>query len=352
MPLPFLLWGAAALVGAVGIGAGIAGKSDMDEANEISQTAKAQYDDKEDEYKDAIESLNETFEQLGKERLIASSHIQMMIDSLKRIGTVNQKEYQRLLESVHYTKEEMQEMEKIALKSSEIIKMGVDGIGTGVVAGMGAVGLVSTYGVASTGTAIAGLSGVAATNATMAALGGGSLAAGGFGMAGGAVALGGMFLAPVALIGGFALASKGEKALTEAKKYAAEAEVAIAKLDVQIAFVEKAEDIANDYIDIIKTLDTKAVKAYKNLVDVIDFYLQKHHSYVDNRPWWKKLFMIGKIDYLSLHNWATEDQEKLKIATQFAHTINNLCSIQIIDQDSIRDDSHKLLAQVKQQYSV
>ena len=50
--------------------------------------------------------------------------------------------------------------------------------------------LVASLGTASTGTAISTLSGAAATKATLAWLGGGTLAAGGLGVAGGAVVLG------------------------------------------------------------------------------------------------------------------------------------------------------------------
>lgn len=49
--------------------------------------------------------------------------------------------------------------------------------------------LVGFWGTAGTGTAISTLSGAAATKATLAWLGGGTLAAGGFGVAGGAVVL-------------------------------------------------------------------------------------------------------------------------------------------------------------------
>ena len=56
-------------------------------------------------------------------------------------------------------------------------------------------GIVATVGTASTGTAISSLSGVAATNATLAWLGGGTLAAGGLGMAGGAIVLGAIGIA-------------------------------------------------------------------------------------------------------------------------------------------------------------
>ena len=61
------------------------------------------------------------------------------------------------------------------------------GLGVAVVT-MGptvAMGVATTFGVASTGTAISTLSGAAATNAALAWLGGGALAAGGGGMAAG-----------------------------------------------------------------------------------------------------------------------------------------------------------------------
>lgn len=66
---------------------------------------------------------------------------------------------------------------------------GIVGVGAGVaVAALGpsaAMGIATTFGVASTGTAISALSGAAATNAALAWLGGGALAAGGGGMAAG-----------------------------------------------------------------------------------------------------------------------------------------------------------------------
>lgn len=66
---------------------------------------------------------------------------------------------------------------------------GVVGATTGTLAQTATIGLVATFGSASTGTAITALSGAAASNASLAWLGGGSLAAGGLGAAGGAVVL-------------------------------------------------------------------------------------------------------------------------------------------------------------------
>lgn len=87
---------------------------------------------------------------------------------------------------------------------------GAVGIGAGIaVAALGptaAMGVATTFGVASTGTAISALSGAAATNAALAWLGGGALAAGGGGMAAGSAFLAlagpiGWSIAGVALAG-------------------------------------------------------------------------------------------------------------------------------------------------------
>ena len=50
-------------------------------------------------------------------------------------------------------------------------------------------------------------------------------------MAGGMVALGGIALAPLLAIGGFVAAGKAERAKTKAEKYAADVDVAVAKMD-------------------------------------------------------------------------------------------------------------------------
>ncbi|HDM8197684.1 TPA: hypothetical protein P0E36_003852 [Vibrio harveyi] len=76
------------------------------------------------------------------------------------------------------------------------LNVGFGGLVGGTTA-LGAWGLVSLIGSASTGTAISSLSGVAATNATLAWFGGGSLATGGAGMAGGFWVLGGILVAPM-----------------------------------------------------------------------------------------------------------------------------------------------------------
>lgn len=77
---------------------------------------------------------------------------------------------------------------------------GVSGAIAGVAAGAGTIALVSAYGTASTGTAIASLSGAAASNATLAFLGGGATAAGGGGVVIGSCILGGIVVSTAVIV--------------------------------------------------------------------------------------------------------------------------------------------------------
>ena len=352
MPLPFLLWGAAAVVGAVGVGAGLSGKSDLEYAQSIVENIKTEYDELEADYKLKIDELNSVLEELGKTRLIANEKIQKISSSMSKIGKVSKKQYDNFIQAINYTKEEVEQMSFSSRKSSEILQTGIKSLSSGALAGFGAMGLIGNIGVASTGAAISGLSGVAATNATLAWLGGGTLAAGGFGIAGGSVALGGIFLAPVALIGGFSLASKGKKAITEAEKYEAEVKIAIEHLNSKIDFLQLAKKIANDYIEVISVLDSKANLTYQKLEKVIDFYVDKNLQHSKNRPLWKKIFGLGKIDYLSTDNWEEEDLRIILVGTAFAKHMNQLCNIQIIDAEVVKEDSVKLLEHVSKNHGI
>ena len=91
------------------------------------------------------------------------------------------------------------------------------GLASGAMAGaltaFGAYGVAGALATASTGTAIASLSGAAATNATLAFFGGGSLAAGGLGMAGGTAVLGGLVAGPALAVLGVIMDAKASKNL-------------------------------------------------------------------------------------------------------------------------------------------
>lgn len=122
--------------------------------------------------------------------------------------------------------------------------------------------VVAAYGTASTGAPIAGLSGAAAQSATYAWLGGGSIAAGGGGMALGAVALNAVAIGPAILVGGFVMNSKGEKALTEAKRYCAEVDTSVEeqqRLRTRLTLIDERADELKELLENVVRRGTEAL---------------------------------------------------------------------------------------------
>lgn len=135
--------------------------------------------------------------------------------------------------------------------------------GAGALAGLGvaalgpsaAMTIATTFGTASTGTAIASLSGAAAQSAALAWLGGGTLAAGGGGAAGGAMVLAamgpvGIAAAGVMLGGGAVLASKKNNEIAEhADAYARALETQINRSRVLLKTVEEIRKLTLHHTD-------------------------------------------------------------------------------------------------------
>lgn len=145
----------------------------------------------------AAKKTNKKINELGKYAGTLYSFLNEIQKVFNRIRNVSEEKRQKYEElkaiSVHWK----QQVEKIETeyKKTEMktVGQGAAGIGAGMaVAALGptaAMGIATTFGVASTGTAISTLGGAAATNAALAWLGGGALAAGGGGMAAGSAFL-------------------------------------------------------------------------------------------------------------------------------------------------------------------
>lgn len=151
-----------------------------------------------DNTQSAINEVNTQINTLGdytKGLYEALTEIQYTFDKIRNVPSDQMLVYNDLKEIRHNWKSQAEKISK-DYKDSNVKKGGaaVAGAGLGVaVVTLGptaAMGIATTFGVASTGTAISTLSGAAATNAALAWLGGGALAAGGGGMA-----AGNMFLA-------------------------------------------------------------------------------------------------------------------------------------------------------------
>jgi hypothetical protein len=234
MPLPLIpiIAGIAAVAGiGVGVKKGMDAKEDFDRAKWIAENAK-------DRHESAVKSLQldrkrteKAFLALGKFKAdIFTTQIKYLVDAISRSKQASSrlKDYEQQIEELDVPK--LKTMVTMGLELKDMASGAASGAISGALAGLGAYGSVGLLASASTGTAIAGLSGVAATNATLAWLGGGSLAAGGFGMAGGMAVLGGIVAGPAIAIAGLVLASKAEEALSQARDYEAKADVAVEEI--------------------------------------------------------------------------------------------------------------------------
>lgn len=146
-----------------------------------------------DEVQKAIDKTNEKIEELGShtgELYMELTNIQELFDKIRNVPTEKKLQYKELKQIRLNWKQQAEKIEK-DYKDAFVKNAGagVAGAGVGVaVVTIGptvAMGVATTFGVASTGTAIAALNGAALTNAALAWLGGGALAAGGGGMAAG-----------------------------------------------------------------------------------------------------------------------------------------------------------------------
>lgn len=145
----------------------------------------------------AAKTTNKKINELGQHTgaLFASLNtIQTLFDRIRNVSEEKRIKYEHLKAIRVNWKQQVEKIE-LEYKKAEVkaAGQGAAGVGAGVaVAALGptaAMGIATTFGVASTGTAISALSGAAATNAALAWLGGGALAAGGGGMAAGSAFL-------------------------------------------------------------------------------------------------------------------------------------------------------------------
>lgn len=141
----------------------------------------------------AAKETNKKIEELGHytSALYTSLNaIQSLFDCIRNVPHEDAVKYEEL-KAIRVNWKQQAEKIELEYKKAEVkaASQGAAGVGAGVaVAALGptaAMGIATTFGVASTGTAISALSGAAATNAALAWLGGGAIWAGGGGMVAG-----------------------------------------------------------------------------------------------------------------------------------------------------------------------
>ena len=217
----------------------------------------------------------------GKKKLDAlDNRIQPFLVSFKKIKNVALSESEEL-ENIKIGK--FSEVTIAELQHScNIAHSALQGIATGAISGtltaFGAYSGTMMLASAGTGTAISALSGVAATNATLAWLGGGTLAAGGMGVAGGTMVLGTMVAGPALLIFGSVLGSKAAKKLSEAQANMEQAKTFKVEVDGICQKLYMIQKVTNTASELLSSVCGRLRRATDSLEEIInqsgvDFYM-------------------------------------------------------------------------------
>ncbi len=233
MPVPVLLIGAAVATVA-GITSWLDGRGRKKTARNIYSRHRQRYESDLERCNKGLKKVNGDLEILGKRRLESLGMLRLAAEFLRK-ATIRDRE---LDEEFGFSPEILAKWEGPGMEVSNIICDATKSVTAGASAAVGVYSAVGAMGSASTGTAISTLSGAAAQKATLAWLGGGSLAAGGGGMAVGVITLGSLFVGPAALVSGFVEMSRAARFVTEVERKKAEMKVASVQIKQQIEMIE------------------------------------------------------------------------------------------------------------------
>ena len=272
MPLPLII-GAAAIAGIYGAVKGISGAVDHSNAKDINNDASSMVESANRKVEDQRQSTNSTLEDYGQRKLRAfNGVIAEFIETFERVKNVGLGESPELdkLTAGDFSNKTLAGLRQDyqALKDAGL-GLGA-GLGGGAALAFGAYNGTMLLATASTGTAISSLGGVAATNATLAWLGGGSLAAGGYGMAGGMMVLGGIVAGPALAIFGHVMGNKGEEALNTARSNLEQARTVREQAELmanKLKAIEKVTSLANTTFSKISSQLRRAVAELKKVLD-------------------------------------------------------------------------------------
>ena len=236
MPAPLFFIGAAVVTGAFGAGKTIKAGAAQKEANQTNETANDIIKNAKEKINTCRKNCGTAIDNLGKRKIqVLDESVKPFITEFEKLNHVEMSESKGLneLQKMVLDQKNFTELKELQSMASSMAGGLVSGAMAGAVTAFGAYSAAGALATASTGTAIASLSGAAATNATLAFFGGGSLAAGGLGMAGGTAVLGGLVAAPALAVLGFVAEAKAsanlDKAyanLAKARKFKAEMDTA------------------------------------------------------------------------------------------------------------------------------
>ncbi|MFP7365769.1 hypothetical protein SFC07_08370 [Corynebacterium callunae] len=257
-------------------------------AKEIQKVCSEYYELAQEVTEEKRRRLNYAIEDFGKYRLqVLHLTVGRFLDQLKALKQNNAAKEYEILMGADFRCDKLAEMKAIDMAAGEALRStavaGVFGLAalTGTpTAVTTAVGAVAS---ASTGTAISALSGAAATNATLAWLGGGSLAAGGGGVALGTTVLTAITAGStgvVAILAAGTIASVHySKKLTEAKDYEREVGLAVTGIEKGWLVMDGIGDRTAELREITEQLKWRVIGKLDELEKIIpefDFHNSEH----------------------------------------------------------------------------
>ena len=280
MPLPLLFIGIAAASGMLGIGGAVKAGVDTNNAKRINKNANELVQESTDCLNAQRLACGNALTRLGAEKLsVLNGTLPAFLDVFTQIKNVDFKETEGLdeLHRLHIDEQEFVELRGMANFAGSIAGGAVAGTAGGAAAGtasgalaaFGAYGAAQALAFASTGTAISALSGAAATNATLAFFGGGSLAAGGLGMAGGTVVLGGLVAGPALLVMGLVAGKAAQKGLEKAYTNRAEAIQIAAQLNTASLQCETIRRRTYMFYNLLARLDSYFMPLIHRMGDIV-----------------------------------------------------------------------------------
>lgn len=290
----------------------------------INHTADYVYNNAREELEISKEQAQQNLENFGRAKLhIHENSLKEFIEIFSKIKNVQINDFAK--DDFKFNiKEFIKTLDSVCIDFAKLTGGGIASLGAGALAGIGVYGSVGLLASASTGTAIASLSGAAATNATLAWLGGGSLAAGGFGMAGGMAVSGGIVAAPVLAVGGFLYAKNAEKTLHDANSNLSKAQTIAKEFQTAKIVTDAISEILTHTLQIIEQIDEKLIKELQTL----------------------KLIVIRENDY---NKYSTGEKEYLLFIVNLVKVLTGICKLNVLTEDGVVNQEFKKAIEFAQQ---
>lgn len=309
MAVPIIL-AVMGITGAVsGLAMGTDGTKKIQSANEVLREAEQIQNNAVDLFKARSKNAISIMDGLGKQELQILSTFDRFSDYIEKIQ--GRPLFRKIkIESLDFEELNVKELKKVS-SGANMLLSGLGGAVVGTAGGFAAVGATTSaffaLGTTSTGIAISELSGVAATNATIATIGGGSLAAGGGGMALGSAVLGGMATGIGLMFGGLVFEITGEHLNKSADKAMLEAKHTEQNVSKVIEHYDKLIITTDAFGRVMAKIANMYIHSFQKMINIIDSK--------DNYDW---------------SNFSEREKRVIENTILYVGLLYNMCKVQLV----------------------